>query len=70
MLKGTGYAGDTSYEQLYRLAEPLRRDLPGEQTDDLLDMIRRAGSLSDRHADRDDRGDRGDDYYGDFNYKR
>jgi len=33
-------------------------------------MIRRAGHLSDRHADRDDRGDRDDDYYGDFNYKR
>jgi len=27
MLKGTGYAADESYEQLYRLAEPLRREL-------------------------------------------
>ena len=67
MLKGTKYADNTSIESLARLAEKLRHDLPGEQTDDLSDMIHRAGSLSDRHAERDDRED---DDFGDLNYKR
>jgi hypothetical protein len=66
MLKGTPYAENTSYQMLYRLAEPLRHDLPGEQTDNLLDMIRRAGDLSSEHADHRDN----DDYYGTNNYKR
>lgn len=66
MLKGTRYAAGTSYEALIRLAEPLRHELPGEQIEDLCDMIRRAGNLSDWHAEHDD-----DDYsYGDYNYKR
>ncbi len=67
MLKGTKYADNTSFETLSRMGESLRQDLPGEQADDLLDMIHRAGSLSDRHAERDDRDD---DDYGDINYKR
>jgi Ca-activated chloride channel homolog len=66
LLKGTPYAENTTYHSLYRLAEPLRHDLPGEQTDNLLDMIRRAGDLSSEHANRRDN----DDYYGTNNYKR
>jgi Ca-activated chloride channel family protein len=64
MLKGTSYSTRTSFEELLRVAEPLRHELPGEQTDDLLDLIHRAASLSDFHAwDEDD-----DLYFG--NYKR
>jgi Ca-activated chloride channel family protein len=66
MLKGTPYAENTTYQTLYRLAEPLRRDLPGEQTDNLLEMIRRVGDLSSEHVDRRDN----DDNYGTNNYKR
>ena len=64
MLKGTPYSDRTSFEELYRIADRLRRDLPGEQTDDLLDLIRRASGLSDRHAWEED----DDPYFG--NYKR
>jgi Ca-activated chloride channel family protein len=64
MLKGTPYASRTSFEELFRIAEPLRRELPGEQTDDLVDLIRRASSLTDRHAWEEDN----DLYFG--NYKR
>lgn len=52
VLKGTAFGVETSFAELYRIAEPLRRDLPGEQTDELLELIRRAGNLSDRHTDR------------------
>jgi len=66
MLKGTRYAAGTSYETLTRLAEQLRHELPGQQTADLCDLIRRAGNLSDWHAEYED-----DDYdYSDYNYKR
>jgi len=64
MLKGTSYSTRTSFEELLQIAEPLRHELPGEQTDDLLDMIHRAASFSDFQAwDEND-----DPYFG--NYKR
>jgi Ca-activated chloride channel family protein len=62
-LKRTQYAASTSYEDLYRLAVRLRQDIPGEQTDELFDMIRRAGNLTRWHAYDDD-----DEVFG--NYKR
>ena len=64
MLKHTPYTSETSFEELYRIAESLHRDLPGEQTDDLLDLIRRAAGLSGAHAWEED----DDPYFG--NYKR
>jgi Ca-activated chloride channel family protein len=51
ILKGTAFGVETSFADLYRIAQPLRRDLPGEQTDELLELIRRAGNLSDWHSD-------------------
>jgi len=64
MLKGTPYASKTSFEELYRIAEPISRELPGEQTEDLLDLIRRAAGLSNTHAWEED----DELYFG--NYKR
>ncbi len=51
MLKGTAYATETSFEDLYRTAKPLERELPSEQTDELLDLIQRAGNLSIQHTE-------------------
>jgi Ca-activated chloride channel family protein len=64
MLKGTPYASEMSFKELYRMAEPLQRELPGEQIDDLLGLIRRADGLSDTHA-----WEEHDDLYS-GNYKR
>ncbi len=65
VLRGTSFAVETSFAELYRIAEPLRHDLPGDQTDELLELIRRAGNLSDRHTEL---GCRKKGVYG--NYKR
>lgn len=51
ILKGTAFGAETSLADLHRLAQPLRRDMPGEQTDELLELIERAGGLSDYHTD-------------------
>ena len=64
MLKGTPYASETSFEELSRIAEPLKHELPGEQIDDLLGLIRRAAGLSNTHAGEED----DELYFG--NYKR
>ncbi|MCP4593402.1 MAG: DUF3520 domain-containing protein, partial [bacterium] len=42
LLKGTVYAGETSYRDLLQVAEPLRHQLPSEETDELLELIRLA----------------------------
>jgi len=64
ILKGTQFAEGTSFQELYRIAEPLRRELPGEQIKELLDLIRRAGDLTSGQRDRLE----GDDVFS--NYKR
>ena len=50
LLKGTVYAGETSYQDLLRLAEPLRGQLPSEQIEELLELIRLAHELSTYHT--------------------
>lgn len=66
ILKGTVYANETSYRDLLRLAEPIRRELPSEETDELIDLIRLAQGLSCYHTDV-----REDGPYGyNSNYKR
>jgi Ca-activated chloride channel family protein len=50
MLKGTRYAASTSWTELYNLSDLLVRELPGEQTEELRDLIRSAGNLDDWHA--------------------
>mgnify|MGYP001120441362 CR=1 FL=1 len=51
MLKGTVYAGEPGYRDLLRIAEPLRHQLPSEETDELLELIRKAQGLSRYHTD-------------------
>lgn len=69
MLKETRYTDNTSFEDLSRMAQTIRRQLPSEQTNELVDLIDRAASLTGYFSDdewrRDDR-----DYRGDLNYKR
>jgi len=65
ILKGTAFGVETSFAELYRIGEPLRCELPGEQTDELLELIQRAGNLSDWHSDW---GYKKKEVYG--NYKR
>ena len=45
ILKGTVYAENISFRELYRMASSLVEDMPGEQTEELLDLIRRAGNF-------------------------
>ncbi len=66
MLKGTAFTVETSFEDLYRIAKPLERELPSEQTDELLDLIQRAGNLSIQHTE----WYRGDDDNYVNNYRR
>ena len=40
-LKGTAYAAEIDYRDLYRMAASLVEDMPGEQTGELFDLIRR-----------------------------
>jgi len=66
ILKGTVYANETTYSGLRRIAEPLRYQLPSEETNELLDLIRVAEGLSSYHT-----GWREDVPYGyNSNYKR
>ncbi|MCP4685503.1 MAG: DUF3520 domain-containing protein [bacterium] len=51
MLKGTAYTNETSYRDLLRLAEPLQAELPSEETDELIELIRLAQGLSSYHTD-------------------
>ncbi len=69
MLKETRYTDNTSFEDLSQIAQTIRRQLPSEQTNELVDLIDRAASLDGYFSDDDRRGeDR--DYRGDLNYKR
>ena len=69
MLKETRYGSDTSFEDLSRMAQTVRRQLPSEQTNELVDLIDRASSLAGYFSDDDSRDDHRD-YRGDANYKR
>ncbi len=66
ILKGSVYAGETAYDDLSRVAEPLRRQLPSGQTDELLELIRIARDLSVSYTDWQREGDIGSD----SNYRR
>ncbi len=46
LLKGTGYASESTFADLLRLATPLEREMGDEQTRELVDLIRRASSLT------------------------
>jgi len=45
LLKGTREQSDDAYRSLLRAAEPLERELPGEQTTELVSLIRAAWNL-------------------------
>jgi len=51
MLKGTVYANDTSFRDLLRIAEPLRHQLPSDEIEELLELIRLAQGFSSYHSD-------------------
>jgi Ca-activated chloride channel family protein len=64
LLKGTELV-ESGYESLLAIAEPLLRELPGEQTRELVDLIRRARNLSTHYTDlRLER--QSDDNYSDY----
>ena len=50
LLKDTELA-ESDYESLLAIAEPLLRKLPGDQTRELVDLIRRARDLSTQYTD-------------------
>jgi Ca-activated chloride channel family protein len=52
LLKGTVYASETSFEELYQMAQSLTEELGGEQTHELADLILRARDLSTYHTRR------------------
>ena len=68
MVKGTPYSSRTGWGELLHAAEMVERDLPGEQTRELVDLIQRAGRMDHWRAD-DWRYEK--DYRGEYgNYKR
>lgn len=69
MLKETRYTDNTNIEDLSQMAKTIRRQLPSEQTNELVDLIDRAASLTGYFSDDEWRGD-DRDYRGDLNYKR
>ncbi len=69
MLKETRYTDNTNFEDLSQMAKTIRRQLPSEQTNELVDLIDRAASLTGYFSDDEWRGD-DRDYRGDLNYKR
>ena len=52
LLKGTVYASETGFEELYQMARSLTEELGGEQTRELADLILRARDLSTYHTRR------------------
>jgi Ca-activated chloride channel family protein len=64
LLKGTVNGDPGHYDDLYRIAERVSRELPSEQTLELTELIRTAAAMTSPHTYRYD----GDDGY--VNYKR
>lgn len=52
MLKGTEYSYDFTYRDLYQAAASLVEDMPGEQTRELLELIRLVGGSREELSKR------------------
>jgi len=63
VLKGTPYAAETNLQQLANVAEDVRRELPSEETRELVELIRRAQQLSGYQMSRQDEPWNEDDNY-------
>lgn len=51
LLKGTEHAWQTGYDELYRMARDIERQMPNEETRELVQLIDRARMLSVYHSD-------------------
>jgi Ca-activated chloride channel family protein len=69
MLKQTEFSGSTSFDDLSRLAQSVNRQLPNDQTRELVNLIDRAASLSGDDPGYSSR-DNSRDYSNDVNYRR